>query len=306
MSNYENFEFRRFTGKSECDKALNTLNGILLGIELDHIINNLELLELENWCSRHSELILRNPFMEFNKRIREGIEDASTRHDLVQDLIYLCNKFQESYIFYSAVTMDLQILQGIFHGIIADGIINDKEISQLDLWIDEHEHLSTYYPYDELHGIVKSVLEDGVIDDGERKRLLAYFNEFTTITNNEIAEKIRLEIMDVKISGICCVDPRIEMDGKAFCFTGKSKMGKKNEIQEKIIEQGGIWHETVKKNTDYLVVGSDGNPAWAFSCYGRKVEEAIKIQKDTKNPGEIMIIHEMDFGRFMNDYKVIS
>ena len=304
MSSYEDFEFRRFTAKSECDKALNTLNGILLGIEFDHVINDLELKELVSWVVKHDALIRRNPFTEFEKRIGEAVNDPSTRHDLVLDLIWLCNKFQEDYVYYNPVTMDLQILQGIFHGIISDGVIADKEIAQLDRWLDEHEHLSSYYPYDELQYIIKSVLSDGIIDDGERVRLLAYFNEFTSIANTEVAEKIRDEIVDVKISGICCVNPAIELDGKAFCFTGKSKMGMKSEIQKLITEQGGIWNDNVVVGTDYLVVGSDGNPAWAFSCYGRKVELAIKRQKDKKNPSEIIILSESDFARFMNDYVV--
>ena len=304
MSNYEDFEFRRFTGKSECDKALNTLNGILLGLEFDHVINDLELKELVNWSSKHNELIARNPFNEFEKRIQEAVIDASSRHDMVLDLMWLCNKFQEYYIYYNPVTMDLQILQGIFHGIIADGVIEDKEITALSKWIDDHEHLSSYYPYDELQCVIKSVLSDGIIDDGERKRLLAYFNEFTSITNPEIAEKIRIEIADVKISAICCVDPMIEMDGKSFCMTGKSKIGSKSEIQTMINDYGGKYHENVVSNTDYLVVGSDGNPAWAFSCYGRKVENAIKLQKDKKNPRNIMIINESDFARFMDEYVI--
>lgn len=304
MSNYEDFEFRRFTGKSECDKALNTLNGILLGIELDHVINDIELNELDNWCSKHIELITRNPFKEFDTRIKEAISDPSSRKDMVHDLMWLCNKFQEDYIYFNPVTMDLQILQGIFHGIISDGVIGDEEIKELDNWLDSHEHLSSYYPYDELQWIIKSVLSDGVIDDTERIRLLAYFNEFTCITNSEIAAKIKLELADVKISAICCINPAIDMDGKSFCFTGKSKMGTKSEIQSMINNHGGIFHDNVVANTDYLVVGSDGNPAWAFSCYGRKVESAIKMQKDTKNPRNIMIVSESDFARFMKEYVV--
>ena len=299
MGNYEDFEFRKFTGKSECDKALNTLNGILLGIELDHIINDLELRELENWCLKHTELISRNPFMEFQKRIREGIEDSGTRHGLVEDLLFLCNKFQENYIYFDAVTMDLQILQGIFHG-----VINEKEVLQLKGWLEEHEHLSSHYPYDDVYRIVCAVLEDGMIDADEHKMLLAYFNEFSRIVSPSIAISIRDEIKGVKISGICAVGHDISIDGKAFCFTGKSKIGLKSVIKEKIIDKGGVWHENLVSSTDYLVVGTDGNPAWAFSCYGRKVEAAVSLQRNVKNPGKVVILDEGDFARFMKELGV--
>ncbi|GMA55471.1 hypothetical protein GCM10025857_68280 [Alicyclobacillus contaminans] len=45
-------------------------------------------------------------------------------------------------------------------------------------------------------------------------------------------------------------------------------------------------------DTDYLVVGDQGNPCWAFSCYGRKVEKAVKLRKQGRR---ILIIHEVDF-----------
>ena len=31
------------------------------------------------------------------------------------------------------------------------------------------------------------------------------------------------------------------------------------------------------------IVGDNGNPAWAFSCYGRKVEKAIDMRKGGHN-----------------------
>ena len=46
------------------------------------------------------------------------------------------------------------------------------------------------------------------------------------------------------------------------------------------------------KRVDYLVIGADGNPCWAFACYGRKVEKAVELRKSGVR---IMIIHESDF-----------
>ena len=34
------------------------------------------------------------------------------------------------------------------------------------------------------------------------------------------------------------------------------------------------------KKTDYLIVGDNGNQAWAFACYGRKVEKALYQTKN--------------------------
>ena len=53
------------TSKSQADKAINSLKGILLGINLDKVVNNDEIQELKNWVKKHHELVLRNPFREF-------------------------------------------------------------------------------------------------------------------------------------------------------------------------------------------------------------------------------------------------
>ena len=58
------------------------------------------------------------------------------------------------------------------------------------------------------------------------------------------------------------------------------------------MQAGGIFKDSVVKNTDFLIVGDEGNPCWAFSCYGRKVEKAIELRK---SGSKIQIVHENDF-----------
>lgn len=49
---------------------------------------------------------------------------------------------------------------------------------------------------------------------------------------------------------------------------------------------------SVSNKTDYLIIGADGNPCWAYACYGRKVEVAVKLRKEG---GKILLVHEYDF-----------
>ena len=55
---------------------------------------------------------------------------------------------------------------------------------------------------------------------------------------------------------------------------------------------GGRVSKSITKKTDYLIVGADGSPCWTFSCYGRKVEQAV-IARQSGSP--ILIVHEYDF-----------
>ena len=300
MDNYESLPFKQFTAKSEADKAINSLKGILLGINFDHEINDLELKELSNWCVQHQEIIRRNPFKEFMNVIHEAIQQPDNRSEMIQDLFWLCQKYENDSFYYNAATADLQILQGICHGILADGIIKDNEIYQLDKWIEGNEHLSSYYPYDEIRSLIVSILADGKIDEEERRRLKAYFKDFVKLTDAELTQKIANETADVKLSGICTMYPDINFDGTHFCFTGVSARATRKEIETQLKDLGGVFENNVTQKTNYLIVGDGGNPCWAFACYGRKVEKAVNLRKAGHT---LSVIHEFDFWDVVEDLK---
>ena len=69
-------------------------------------------------------------------------------------------------------------------------------------------------------------------------------------------------------------------------------------MQNQFNKLGGIPTDSINKRTDYLIVGDNGNPAWAFSCYGRKVEKALSLRKDGHT---ITMIHEFDFSDIIDD-----
>lgn len=303
MAEYEGLAFRAFTSKAETDKAINTLRGILSGIRFDKEVTDSEIAELKGWCHLHESLIDRNPFKEFMKVIKESDHDVKNRMDLIEDLFWLCQKYEVDSYYYEATTADLQTLQGLCHGILADGEVKDEEIRELDKWLEDHEYLATYYPYDEIKSLVISILSDGKINELERRRLMAYFNEFVNLNDKELSQKIKTEISDININGICTSDPEISFDGAHFCFTGVSERANRSEIEQQIMEFGGKFQNCLTQATNYLIVGNGGNPCWAFACYGRKVEAAVKLRK---KGSQISIIHEFDFWDCLEDRKLMS
>lgn len=50
--------------------------------------------------------------------------------------------------------------------------------------------------------------------------------------------------------------------------------------------------DNVVHELDYLIIGADANRAWAYSCFGRKVEKAIELRK---RGHKLLIVHEVDF-----------
>jgi hypothetical protein len=287
----DTLEYRKFTAKSEINKAVCSLKGILLGIALDSEINEKEIYELNEWCKEHAAILNREPFSEFLHTINDAIETGALNNEYVDDLHWLCNKFEYGNLYYDNVTCDLQKLQGICHGIIADGTINDKEIESLQFWLDKNTHLYCYYPYDEIHSLIARILADGKVDDYERRELLAYFNEFADIAS-DIGNNIREEVADITIQGICSVNPTVQFENKTFCFTGESSRVKRTEFASIVEVAGATFSNSMTQKVDYLIVGDNGNPCWAYACYGRKVEKALELRK---KGSPVILLHESHF-----------
>lgn len=300
MNNLSQKELEIITSKARADKAINTLKGILQGIISDKQINKTEINELKKWADNHKNLIKRNPFREFMVIINEMVTSNIPATDTLEDLFWLCQKYEGDNYYYNTVTTDLQTLQGICHGILADGIINENEVQELEEWLEQNSHLSSYYPYDEIRSLILSIVSDGKVEEEEILILKAYLKQFVTLENNEVVAQIDKETFDIKISGHCTSDPDIQIDGKSFCVTGVLKSGNRIDIEKIITDMGGITTISVTKKTDYLIVGDNGNPAWAFACYGRKVEKALEMRKSGH---QICLVHEFDFMDTIEDLK---
>lgn len=300
MNKLEEQTLKVYTAKAQADKAISSLKGILLGINLDGEVNEMEIKELHKWVVAHNDLINRNPFNEFMNIIEQSVSNRIPPKETIEDLYWLCQKYENDNYYYNAVTSDLQILQGLCHGILSDGTINEKEIFDLHSWLKENEHLNTYYPYDEIRSLILSIVSDRKVDDEEKLVLKAYFNQFVKLYDVDIAKQVKNEISGVSISGLCTSEPNVIFPGNTFCVTGVLKRGNREDLKQDILKLGGIPTDSVTRNTDYLIVGDNGNPAWAFSCYGRKVEKALSMRKDGHT---IMIIHEFDFADIVDDLK---
>lgn len=291
-------EYRRYTTPAECHKAFNTLYGILEGIELDMVINEKEILELEHWCDTYDHLARSNPFNDVISNIQVIISDNEITAEEMEDMKWLCLKFKDEFSYYDALTSDIQVLHGICHGILSDGIINDKEVLELNTWIQANSQLKSFFPFDEIESILTHILADGIIEKEEKQLLAAYLSEFI-IPRKEIKEVIEKETEHIDINLICATDPAFEFEGNQFAFTGESSRGKRSEIAEIIQSLGGKFIDGVSSKTDVLIVGDNGNPCWTYACYGRKVEKAMQLRRKGKN---ILIVHDNDFWDVIQDH----
>lgn len=295
-------DYRTFTKPAELHKAINTLKGLVAGITTDYQISEDEVNELSHWCISHYDLIDRHPFSELIPLIQSVYEDGVLTKEEMNNIVWLCNNFVSDSDYYNLVTSSLQFLSGLIYGIMADNKITDDEIFALKSWVTANDFLSGCYPFDEIESLILSILEDGKITDEERDILKAFFSNFIDLsTSYNLNEKDLSALKErYSISGICAVCQNIDFDGNLFCFTGQSSRATRSEIASLIEDLGGKFNNGITKQTRYLIVGNNGNPCWAFSCYGRKIEEAINRRKNGQN---LAIINEVDFWDIVDDYK---
>jgi hypothetical protein len=282
--------YRKYTGKAEFEKAVNSLLGLVEGISIDAKINETEISFLQAWLEDHRINSRKHPFNELFPVVEQAFADGELTEEEKSDIMWLCKRLTSA-DYFSAVTADMQKLHAIIAGIASDAEISIEELNGLSAWLEDHDHLKRCWPYDEIESLVTSVLSDKKIDAEEHKLLMSYFGEFVSILDNKtIMSPVLLE--ETNLVGLCSVCPQISFADTLFCLTGQSYKYTRSEFEEVIYSLGGKSASYISKKVNYLVVGSEGNPCWAYACYGRKVEKAVELRKAGY---PIVIVHENDF-----------
>ncbi|UTA53162.1 BRCT domain-containing protein [Lysobacter soli] len=289
--------YAKFTSKARLEKSVNSLVGIIEGISIDGRINDLEISYLNLWLAEHRQLQDLHPYNELVPVLTAALADRILTEDERADIMWLCKSLRSTQ-FFNETTADLQRLHALLGGIVADTQISEAELRALSDWMESHAHLKGRWPFDEVGSLITHVLKDKRIDEKEHEMLHAFFGEFTALLDDRAVTCAPVMEGGV-IKGLCAVDPEITFVEKGFCFTGTSSRLSRKEFEKIVVTLGGSAHASPSKKVHYLVVGADGNPYWAFACYGRKVEKAIELRKAGQ---EVVIVHELDFHDAVADH----
>jgi hypothetical protein len=289
-------EYFGFTGRSRLDKSINSLLGIVEGITTDSLINSAEVGFLNIWLSEHKNVKDTHPYNELLPVVSQAASDGMISSDEKQDIQWLCEKLRST-DYYDEITADLQRLHAILGAIVSDSVISESELNGLSEWLSEHEHLKTCWPYEEVDSLKTVVLKDKKIDAAEHKLLKEFFSEFTALMDGRTITAARISERG-NIVGLCAVCPEIKFEDSLFCLTGASLKYTRSEFSKIIQELGGRTINSVSEKLNYLIIGADGNPCWAYACYGRKVEKAVNLRK---SGARILLVHENDFHDAVSD-----
>ena len=261
------------------EKGLGELSGLLEGIIADDVVADLEVKELDIWVSKNSEWMIQAPWEEVNSAIDDLIDAVEDdRDELMRDLVWLVNNLKNDY--FKGEAIELMKLEGMFRGFLSDGSLDDKEVYQLQLWLEANRALSGHFLFDEIYKLVEDVLEDGIITSEERDSLTSFMYEFTSNLN----ESARMQIQENQTnseessSGVYS-KPLISFQDCLFCLSGDFlNFDTKSDVESVIESRGGAISKGVTKKISYLVVGGQGSEDWKFGKYGRKVEKAMQYK----------------------------
>lgn len=284
---FDNQEYKQFINPALVEKDLQTLVGVITGIKSDKKITELEKTEIHKWINSTREYENRAPYNEIINLLRESLSDDILTEDECENIIWYCNQYINKKGYYTAITAGIQRLIGILKGISIDNEINYDELRYLKDWMDDNEYLKNTYPYDEIYNLTLNVIVDKKITEEEHKDLLLFCRgvsgDLNDDSNNNLIQTLK--------TGFYQIDPEIIIQEKNFCITGVSQSYKRREIAEKIEMYGGYVVNSVSSKLNYLIVCDEKNTCWAFTCYGKKIEQAIKHRKQGS---QLIIVHEFD------------
>jgi hypothetical protein len=296
--NSDHSAYFRFTSKARLERSINSLIGIIEGISADSKINRAEVGFLNNWLNENRVLANRHPYNELMPLVASAVEDGLLTSEELADIQWLCERLRSDEYF-DRVTADIHRLHAMVGAIASDGRIEEAELRGLSEWLSEHEHLKTCWPYDEIDSVVTKVMADGKIDDEEQNAVRGFFSEFIALYDSRTI--VCPQLFDgTSLVGLCAVCPEIIFTNSAFCFTGTSSKYTRSEFAKVVGDVGGAILPGVSGKLNYLVIGADGNPCWAYACYGRKVEKAVELRKQGKR---IVLVHENDFHDALADLR---
>lgn len=169
-------------------------------------------------------------------------------------------------------------LIGICKGIIFDGSVCQAEAENLLLWLNANPLVAQHFPAKQIVMTLRDMLADGEFDYNEESRFLDLLLQVTGSPG-------ALQDGDNGSTQLplCNPPPAIAFAGKVFVLTGNFSIGPRKLVVDAIQQLGGeVVLNSLRMDTDYLVIGDIGSKAWMHSTHGRKIEKAVEYRDRRK------------------------
>lgn len=171
---------------------------------------------------------------------------------------------------FSDKTKKMQKLQEIILEIVGDNVISDDEIMQLKTWLEQHDDLKGFYPFDKIFELVEDIMMDGKLNEAEEQELLSFLDTFI----NPQTENAEIDFYE-----------------KLVCLSGEFNYGSKKQVEDFLLDRGAVIAKSVTGKLNILILGEAGSVAWKYGNYGSKYEKVCQLNEKGKS---IIIAKEND------------
>jgi hypothetical protein len=172
------------------------------------------------------------------------------------------------------VSKAIDQLSGICAGILADGIVCEKEALFFREWVQKYATYEPVYPFTEILKRIDKIFLDGIIDNDEKEELADIMRQIIgrgiySDPSQDYSSELPLDASP----------PAINFEASEFVLTGRFGFGTRPKVAQEIISRMGIVKDGFPTNTTrYLVIGIFASRDWITTNYGRKIERAVELR----------------------------
>ena len=116
---------------------------------------------------------------------------------------YEFGHLEDHRLYDNRVSLEINNFYGMVKGIIADKLMNEKEIREIKLWIDKINEYSNQEPFCYIVPRLINILEDETVTEEEQRTIMNMLQKFI-VGNIHSNITISLQILIGIIKGICC------------------------------------------------------------------------------------------------------
>lgn len=191
------------------------------------------------------------------------------------------------------VSKAIDQLSGICSGILADGVVTEKEADFFAEWVRKFAPFEPVWPFTDILARVKRIFADGRCDDEEREELKGVMQALC----GYVADAKPAETYSTGLPlNVPCPDP-IAFPDRVFTITGRFAFGTRSKVMEAVTSRGGLASDTrPTRESNYLLIGLFASRDWANTNYGRKIERAVELRDSGSG---IAIISEEHWTKFL-------
>lgn len=171
------------------------------------------------------------------------------------------------------MTRALHELLGLLRGIVADNYVSEVEAETLAKWVVTNREVANEWPVHVLVDRLERIYEDGDADEEERADLEALASE---IVGQQDGGSFQFGPTDLPLTKPV---PEVIFDLNEFVLTGRFLHGSRKYCKAQIEARGGRCSDSIRLQTNYLVIGALSSRDWRFSSFGNKILKAVEYSK---------------------------